>query len=136
MGMGLVIKCGASTGGTDILAIIFNRKWGDFRRASHVPYRRRHSAFPRCFLQKERIRCFLGIGLTFLYSMVADKVVVAGSGAVRLMIISSRYEDIRQSLVDHIVGNTVFLRRNRISQAETGYTSLRDFRKRSEQGSA
>ncbi len=27
-GMGIVIKCGASTGGTDILAIIFNRKWG------------------------------------------------------------------------------------------------------------
>ena len=117
MGMGLVIKCGASTGGTDILAIIFNRKWGI---SVGLPMYLIDGAIllSQVFFAKGADQVLLGIGLTFLYSMVADKVVVAGGSAVQLMIISSRYEDIRQSLVDHIVGNTVFY-------GETGYHRLR-----------
>jgi len=52
--------------------------------------------------------------LTFLYSLVADKVVVAGGGAVQLMIISAKYQEIRQKLQDMVVGTTVFY-------GETGY---------------
>ena len=56
----------------------------------------------------------LGIMLTFLYSLVADKVVVAGGGTVQLMIISAKYQEIRQKLQDMVVGTTVFY-------GETGY---------------
>ncbi len=56
----------------------------------------------------------MGIMMTFLYSMVADKVVVAGGSAVQLVIISQKYEEIRRRLAELVVGNTVFLWGKRI----------------------
>lgn len=70
------------------------------------------------FFAKGADEILLGILLTFLYSMVADKVVVAGGSAVQLLIISRNYEEIRQRLVDIIVGNTVFY-------GESGYEQSR-----------
>ncbi len=49
---------------------------------------------------------------------MADRVVVAGSGAVQLMIISSKYQEIRSRLAEMVVGNTVFY-------GETGYCGVR-----------
>lgn len=116
-GMGIVIKCGSSTGGTDILAIIFNRKWGV---SVGVPMYLIDGAIllSQVFFAQSSDQILLGILLTLLYSMVADKVVVAGSGAVQLMIISAEYEKIRSRLGELIVGNTVFY-------GETGYCGIR-----------
>lgn len=117
VGMGIVIKCGASTGGTDILAIILNRKKGI---SVGAPMYLIDAAIllSQVFFAKSSDQILLGILLTLLYSMVADKVVVAGGSAVQLVIISSRYEEIRQKLADLVVGNTVFY-------GETGYTGAR-----------
>ncbi len=60
----------------------------------------------------------MGIMMTFLYSMVADKVVVAGGSAVQLVIISQKYEEIRRRLAELVVGNTVFY-------GESGYLGNR-----------
>lgn len=117
IGMGIVIKCGASTGGTDILAIILNRKFGI---SVGAPMYLIDVAIlmSQVFFVKGADEILLGIGLTFLYSMVADKVVVAGGSAVQLLIISRKYEEIRRQLVDMIVGNTVFY-------GENGYEKTR-----------
>ena len=116
-GMGIVIKCGASTGGTDILAIIFNRKWGI---SVGVPIYLIDGAIllSQVFFAEKSDQILLGILLTLLYSAVADRVVVAGSGAVQLMIISSKYQEIRSRLAEMVVGNTVFY-------GETGYCGVR-----------
>ena len=113
LGLGIVIKCGASTGGTDVIAIVLNRKMGipigppmylvDFS-----------ILISQVFFAEGAEEVLLGIMLTFLYSLVADKVVVAGGGAVQLMIISAKYQEIRQKLQDMVVGTTVFY-------GETGY---------------
>lgn len=107
LGMGLVIKCGASTGGIDVIAIVLNRKTGvsvgltmylvDF-----------FILILQVFFAKGAEEVLLGIMLTFLYSLVADKVVVAGGGAVQLMIISAKYDQIREKLQDMVVGVTIF----------------------------
>lgn len=117
IGMGIVIKCGASTGGTDILAIILNRKFGI---SVGAPMYLIDVAIlmSQVFFVKGADEILLGIGLTFLYSMVADKVVVAGGSAVQLLIISRKYEEIRRQLVDMIVGNTVLY-------GENGYEKTR-----------
>ena len=116
-GMGIVIKCGASTGGTDILALIFNRKWGI---SVGVPIYLIDGAIllSQVFFAEKSDQILLGILLTLLYSAVADRVVVAGSGAVQLMIISSKYQEIRSRLAEMVVGNTVFY-------GETGYCGVR-----------
>lgn len=113
LGLGIVIKCGASTGGTDVIAIVLNRKMGipigppmylvDFS-----------ILISQVFFAEGAEEVLLGIMLTFLYSLVADKVVVAGGGTVQLMIISAKYQEIRQKLQDMVVGTTVFY-------GETGY---------------
>lgn len=117
MGMGLVIKCGASTGGTDILAIILNRKLGI---SVGLPMYLIDGAIllSQVFFAESADAVLLGIGLTFLYSMVADKVVMAGGSAVQLLVVSREYETIRRRLVESIVGNTVFY-------GETGYHGKR-----------
>lgn len=107
IGLGIVIKSGASTGGTDIVAIILNRKLGlpvglpmyliDFS-----------ILISQVFFAKGSEEILLGIMMTFLYSMVADKVVVAGGSAVQLVIISSEHERIRHRLAEMVVGTTVF----------------------------
>ncbi len=117
VGMGIVIKCGASTGGTDILAIIFNRKWG-ISVGGPMYLIDGAILLSQVFFAEGSDEILLGILLTLLYSMVADKVVVAGSGAVQLMIISSKYQEIRSRLAEMVVGNTVFY-------GETGYCGVR-----------
>ena len=107
LGLGLVIKCGASTGGTDVIAIVLNRKLGipvgppmylvDFS-----------ILMSQVFFAEGAEEVLLGIMVTFLYSMVADKMVVIGGGAVQLMIISNRYAQIRKMLQEMVVGTTVF----------------------------
>lgn len=116
-GMGIVIKCGASTGGTDILAIIFNRKWGISVGVS-IYLIDGAILLSQVFFAEKSDQILLGILLTLLYSAVADRVVVAGSGAVQLMIISSKYQEIRSRLAEMVVGNTVFY-------GETGYCGVR-----------
>ena len=117
VGLGIVIKSGASTGGTDIVAIIFNRKLG-------IPvglpmYLIDFSILvSQVFFAKGSEEVLLGIMMTFLYSMVADKVVVAGGSAVQLVIISQKYEEIRRRLAELVVGNTVFY-------GESGYLGNR-----------
>lgn len=107
IGLGIVIKSGASTGGTDIVAIILNQKLGlpvglpmyliDFS-----------ILISQVFFAKASEEILLGIMMTFLYSMVADKVVVAGGSAVQLVIISGEHERIRTRLAEMVVGTTVF----------------------------
>ncbi len=116
-GMGIVIKCGASTGGTDILAIILNRKLGisvglpmyliDF-----------FILLSQVFFAKGTEEILLGILLTFFYSMVADKVVLMGGSSVQIFIISEKYRQIRQAFADMVIGNTVFY-------GESGYQENR-----------
>lgn len=117
VGMGIVIRCGASTGGTDILAVILNRKLGI---SVGLPMYLIDFAIllSQVFFARGADEILLGILLTFFYSMVADKVVVAGGSAVQLLVISSRFQEIRQRFSDMVIGNTVFY-------GESGYTAVR-----------
>lgn len=106
IGMGLVIKSGASTGGMDVLAIIFNKKLG---WPLGVPM----YAMDVLILMTQIIfansaeEILLGVVVTFLYSMIAEKVVLMGGGALQLVIISKKHGEIRKRLADMIVGNTI-----------------------------
>jgi len=106
IGMGLIIKSGASTGGTDVIAIILNKKFG---WPLSVPMYAVDGLIliSQVIFAKSAEVILLGIIVTFLYSMIAEKVVLMGGGALQLIIISRKHEEIRQQLADMIVGNTI-----------------------------
>lgn len=105
-GLGIVIKFGASTGGSDIIAIILNRKF-NIPVGPPIYIIDFSILILQIFFARGTEEILWGILLTFLYSLVADKVVVAGGGAVQLVIISKKYEQIRRRLQDIVIGTTV-----------------------------
>lgn len=112
-GMGIVIRMGASTGGTDIVAIVLNRK-------CNIPLAPPMYLLDCLILMTQVIfaeradQVLLGILVTMLYSVTAGKVAVAGNSALQLIIVSEKASKIRTRLADLIVGSTVFY-------GETGY---------------
>lgn len=116
-GLGIVIRMGASSGGTDIIAVVLNRKAG-------VPIGLPMYLIDILILLTQILfaesmdQILLGALLTLLYSIIANKVVIASDNTVQIMIISSKYREIRSRLVKLVVGHTVLY-------GETGYTENR-----------
>ena len=112
-GMGIVIRMGASTGGTDIVAIVLNKK-------CNIPLAPPMYLLDCCILLTQVVfaettdQVLLGILVTMLYSVTAGKVAVAGNSALQLFIISEKSQEIRARLAELVVGATVFY-------GETGY---------------
>lgn len=113
IGMGLIIKSGASTGGTDVIAIILNKKFG---WPLSIPMYGIDGMIllTQIIFAKSAEVILLGIIVTFLYSMIAEKVVLMGGGALQLFIISKKHDEIRARLGAMIVGNTIL-------HGESGY---------------
>ena len=113
IGMGLIIKSGASTGGTDVIAIILNKKFG---WPLSIPMYAIDGMIllTQIIFAKSAEVILLGIIVTFLYSMIAEKVVLMGGGALQLFIISRKHDEIRDRLASMIVGNTIL-------HGESGY---------------
>ena len=89
VGIGIVIRAGASTGGMDIPPLILNKKLG--LSVSFTLY-----LFDFCilllqmtFTDKERI--LYGILLVIVYTVVLNKVLLMGKSQMQVKIVSSRY---------------------------------------------
>lgn len=115
VGMGIVIRMGASTGGTDIVAIVLNKKAG-LPLALPMYLLDFTILLSQVIFAESADQILLGILLTLLYSIIADKVSVAGSSAIQLFIISQKTEAIRQRFSDLVIGATIFY-------GETSYTA-------------
>lgn len=115
LGIGMVIKAGASTGGTDVIAVVLQRKFGislgitiylvDFL-----------ILLSQVFFADSSNEILLGIITTVLYSMIAEKVAVMGGGTVQLLIVSRKYQKIRKMLTDKVIGVSALY-------GESGYLS-------------
>ena len=92
IGIGLVVRVGASTGGTDILALVLH-KW------FHVP-----------------VAVFLyGILNLFLSTVVLNRVMLLGKSQIQLFVISDKYREIRQKVLTDIDAGVTMV------DIETGY---------------
>ena len=88
--IGLVIRCGASTGGMDIPPLILNKKLG-------IPISISMYAFDFFILLgqmliRKREMVFYGILLVLIYTIVLDKVLVIGKSQIQVKIISSKFD--------------------------------------------
>ena len=113
IGVGLIVRVGASTGGTDILALVLNR-WlhvsvavllyiVDFLVLS----------FQAFFADSEQI--LYGILALVLNTLILNRVMLMGKSQIQLFVISDKYEEVkRRMLLEVDVGATMVY-------IETGY---------------
>lgn len=95
-GIGLVIRCGASTGGMDIPPLVLNKKF-------RIPVSVLMYGFDililggqMIFANKEQI--LYGMIMVLIYTFVLDKFLVAGQSQMQVKIISKEYEQIRMMI--------------------------------------
>ena len=96
--IGLVIRCGASTGGMDIPPLILNKKLG-------IPISISMYSFDFFILLgqmliRKREMVFYGILLVLIYTIVLDKVLVIGKSQIQVKIISSKFEQINNMIIN------------------------------------
>lgn len=113
IGVGLVIRVGASTGGTDILALVFN-KW------LHVPvailvYVVDFIVLGNQVLFSDTEQIMYGLLALVLETLLLNKVMLLGQSQIQLFIISDKYEDIREKMLESLDVGVSML------HMETGY---------------
>lgn len=113
IGIGIVIRAGASTGGVDIPPLVFHKKWG-------VPV---SVGFYACdfaillgqMIFRDKERTLYGIILVVIYTVVMDKVLVNGKSRMQVKIISEKCEEINTMIHQDLDrGSTLFV-------SESGY---------------
>lgn len=113
IGIGLIVRVGSSTGGTDILALVFN-KW------FHIPMAGLLYVidflvlgFQMFFSGTEQI--MYGILNLVLTTMILNKVMLLGQSQIQLFIISDKYEEIRERMLKGLDAGVTMV------HIETGY---------------
>lgn len=114
LGIGLVIRAGASTSGVDILALILNKK-------RHIPVHLSLYAIDLTILLlqiplRDVTQIFYGLVATALSSMVLNKTLSAGSSLSQMVVVSDHYEEIRQAVLHQLDAGATLL------AVEKGYT--------------
>ena len=111
--IGLVIRCGASTGGMDIPPLILNKKLG-------IPISISMYAFDFFILLgqmliRKREMVFYGILLVLIYTIVLDKVLVIGKSQIQVKIISSKFEQNNNMIINKLDRDSTLI------HGETGF---------------
>lgn len=100
LGIGLVMKAGASTGGMDIPLIILNKKKG-------IPIGTSMNICDTCILVTQMTfskttEILYGIAIVFVISNIINKVLTYGVSQVQMFIISLKYEEIKYELLHNL----------------------------------
>lgn len=113
LGVGIVIRFGASTGGLDIPPLILNKKFGIPVAVSMYLFDFTVLLLQVAISTKEQV--LYGILIVILSSIVLGYVSLAGQKKVQVMIISRHYQEIRDMLLQKLdLGATMY-------HIETGY---------------
>lgn len=100
LGIGLVMKAGASTGGMDIPLIILNKKKG-------IPIGTSMNICDTCILVTQMTfskttEILYGIAIVFVITNIINKVLTHGVSQVQMFIISPKYEEIKHELLHNL----------------------------------
>ena len=113
LGVGLVIRAGASTGGMDIPPLILNKKFGLPVSIGLYVFDFTILIIQMSFRDKERI--LYGILLVLIYSTLVDKVLLMGKTQMQVKIISDHYEEINKVIQEKLDRGSTFFK------MESGY---------------
>lgn len=113
VGIGIVIRAGASTGGVDIPPLVLNKKLGI--PVSVGLYACDFAILIGQMIFRDRERTLYGILLVVIYTFVMDKVLVSGKSQIEAKIISKKYEEINDAIQTKLDRGSTFIK------SETGY---------------
>lgn len=113
LGIGVVIRAGASTGGMDIPPLVLNKKFGLSISVMLYAFDIIILLLQMTFSDKESI--IYGILLVFIYTITLDKILLMGSTRTQVKIITKKYEEINQQIQSRLDRGTTLI------YAQTGY---------------
>lgn len=113
VGLGLVIREGASTGGMDIPPLIINKYTGIAISTLLTVFDMSILIGRALFSDKEQI--MYGILLVIIYNLVLEQMLVIGKRQVQISIISEKYEEINEWITGELDRGSTLIR------AEGGY---------------
>lgn len=113
IGIGVVIRQGASTGGMDIPPLVLNKKVGLPISAAMYAFDFLILLAQMLFADREQV--LYGILLVMIYTVILDKVLLFGSMRTQVKIVSSRYQEIHQRILQDLDRGVTLL------HARTGY---------------
>lgn len=113
IGIGLVLRVGASTGGTDILALVFH-KWFHIALAVMI-YVVDFSVLGCQVLFSNAEQVMYGLLMLVLETLVLNRVILMGQSQIQLFIISEYYEEVRERLLKELDAGVTMI------YIETGY---------------
>jgi uncharacterized membrane-anchored protein YitT (DUF2179 family) len=97
LGVGLVFRAGASTGGMDIPPLLLNKHFKLPLAVGMYTFDVIFLLIQALFSNMEQI--LYGLIMVFLTSIVINKVMVAGTNKMQLFIISKKYKEIKEALL-------------------------------------
>lgn len=114
LGIGLILKTGGSTGGTDVIAVAIN-KYTHFN-LSALLYMVDGVIMALQLMFSNREQVLLGIFLMALLTLTMNKIMIMGKSQIQLMIFSEKTEEIKEKILgQEDAGATLF-------HIEKGYT--------------
>ena len=114
LALGMVMRIGASTGGTDVINLVMN-KWFHWPVSVCVWVTDIVVLLMQAlFSNTEQI--LYGIVMLVIESLVLDHVMVLGQAQIQVLVISSRYDEIRKGLLEELQAGVTML------HVESGYT--------------
>lgn len=114
IGVGLIIRVGASTGGTDILALILNK--GLHISVAALMYAVDFVVLVSQMFFSDSEQIMYGILTLVLETFIMNRVMLMGQSQIQLLIFSDRYEDIRRKMLENMDAGVTML------HIETGYS--------------
>lgn len=104
-GLGLVIRVGGSTGGTDIPPIILNRKLG--WKVAPMLYAIDVGVFLIQIPVTDTNGVILGILYALIYSLVMNKLILMEQGGIQMMIWTDKVQEVNEKLLSMRFGTTL-----------------------------
>lgn len=115
VGIGLILKANASTGGVDILAILLNKKCGF---PVHIVLNCIDmSVLVLQFTFNDTTHVIYGIMIVMITAVVLNKTLTQGTSLIQLTVMSDHYEDIKQAILHEFDAGVTLL------NSEKGFTS-------------
>lgn len=113
IGIGMVIKAGASTGGMDIPPLIMNKKFG--LPISVGLYVFDFAILIGQMLFRDREKILYGILLVIIYTVLVDKVLLMGKSQMQVKVMSEKYREINDMIHQKLDRGTT------LYKTESGY---------------
>lgn len=106
LGVAMIIRVGSSTGGSDIIALIMNKKMHISLAVGVYLVDFVIIALQMSYSTAEQI--MYGVLVLIIVTIVIGKVTVLGQSQIQLFIISEKYDEIKENLLNqHVVGATM-----------------------------